>query len=184
MPTTLSRSLLAVLVPGIIAVAPWLLALVQHTEATLGLDHYPSLGYALMFASAAVAGTIFQGIGSFIEVSWDGRLEKEYGVLENWYSYLSRTQTPEPVGFRYLSRMATALYFDLGMLFATPVFLLGATGLTIMRFPNLTAPAGLFGLLLAIAAPVYFYWSARITHKLLCKTRQELNQRIRSAAPN
>lgn len=37
-PTTVTRSILTVLVPGLVAVTPWLLALVQHTQATFGFD--------------------------------------------------------------------------------------------------------------------------------------------------
>jgi hypothetical protein len=85
MPATLTRSLLAVLVPGLVAVAPWLLTLLQHTRATLGLDQYPVVAYALLFACVTVVGTIFEGIATWVEIRWDKERESEFAVQENCY---------------------------------------------------------------------------------------------------
>src|SRR3979490_266949 len=112
MPTTLTRSLLVVLIPGIVAIAPWLLALVQYTTATLGFATNAPVGSALVFSAAAVAGSVLEGLASHIEVRWDRQLESQFAVHENWYAYLSRTFDHEPVGYRYLSRMVTTLYFE------------------------------------------------------------------------
>lgn len=60
-PTTISRSVLTVLVPGLVAIAPWLLALVQHTQATFGFDKYPTLAHLMLFASIVVTGSVFEG---------------------------------------------------------------------------------------------------------------------------
>jgi len=178
LPTELSRSLLTVLIPGAIGVAPWVLALLQHTSATLGLNEYPTVGYVLLFCVAAVAGTVFQGLGSFAEVRWDRERESEYSVKENWFAYLSRTFPGEPVGYRYVSRMATALHFDLAMLLAGPLFVLGSTLLACLRFSELRAALGSVGVALLLLSVLYFRWSARCTHKLLCETRIELNRRL------
>ena len=45
MPMTLTRSLLTVLIPGLVFIAPWLLMLVQHTEATLGFSEFQAFGF-------------------------------------------------------------------------------------------------------------------------------------------
>lgn len=136
MPTTLTRSLLVVLLPGVVTVSPWLLALALYTEATLGLDDYPALGHALLFACVAVVGSIFEDLGTHIEVHWDRRRETEYSLKDNWYAYLAHKFEAEPVGFKYMARLATTLYFELSMAFAAPTFMAGAGVLAASRFPD------------------------------------------------
>lgn len=181
MPTTLSRSLLTILIPGIVASAPWLLALVQHTSATLGLGEYTTLGHALIFATAAVTGAIFEGLGSVLEERWDKEREEKYSVTSNWYDYLARSFDKEPVAYRYISRMVTSLYFELSMLFAVPVFIVGSVLLTVLRFTHLTVHVVLLGVIVIIFSTIYLWWQARCTHEVLCRTRKEMNQRMGAA---
>src|SRR5688572_3098080 len=136
MPMTLTRSLLTVLIPGLIAIAPWLLMLVQHTSATLGFKEYSTLANALVFASAAVAGSFFEAQGTRFELAWDKERESEFSVQENWYAYLARNVEREPVAYRYLSRLVTTLYSELAMIFAAPCFFLGACVLASLRFKD------------------------------------------------
>lgn len=178
MPTTLSRSILTVLIPGLIAICPWLLAIVQNTPATLGFGTFNTLANALVFCAAAVAGSICERIGTSLEFRWDHERDGEYAVFENWYSYLCNTGEKEPVAFRYLSRLVTSLYFELGMFVAGPSFIIGAAVLASLRFPAWSVLFGIAGLVLAIAGGYFFYYQARDTHLLLCKTRAQLNQRL------
>jgi hypothetical protein len=100
--------------------------------------------------------------------------------MENWYTYLSRQLDPEPVGFRYLSRMVTTLYFELGMLFATPIFAEG-TGVAVAHFyPQRTCPIVALANVVAIGFIAYFTWQARETHLVLCRTRKEINDRTQT----
>jgi hypothetical protein len=178
MPTTLTRSFLSVLVPGLVGVAPWLLALVQHTDATLGFTEYSSLANSLLFAVAAVAGTIFEGIGTFVEARWDRKLQESHAVKDSWFSYLARTFQHEPVGYRYISRLATTLSFELSMLSAAPVFIVGVATLTLLRFPALKWVIALGGPVVLVLTLAYFSYSASCTHRTLCETRRELNSRL------
>lgn len=179
---TLTRSLLTILVPGIVAISPWLLALVQNTSATLGFDKYPSLANALVFAAAAVVGSVCEGFGTTVEAGWDKEREGEYSIKENWHAYLAHRFETEPVGYRYLSRLVTALYFELSMLFAVPSFLFGGFILASLRFPEQWIVFALLTLLALVASGYYLHWQARCTHRVLCETRQELNRRWTSAA--
>lgn len=178
MPMTLTRSLLTVLIPGLVFIAPWLLMLVQHTEATLGFSEFNTLANALVFASAAVAGLAIEGVGTHIEVTWDKEREKALSVKEHWYAYLARKIDPEPVGYRYLSRLVTTLYSELGLLFAAPSFFLGSGLLAALRFDGHALWFVTAGVLVAIASAFYFRWQARHTHEQLCVTRKELNERL------
>lgn len=174
-PTTVTRSVLTILVPGLIAVSPWLLALVQHTQATFGFDKYPTLAHLMLFASVVVAGAIFEGVGSLFEVWWDRKLCGEMDVEGDWYAYFATKESL--VGHRYISRLVTTLYFELSMMLSVPTFIAGASVLAVLRFSSLTwwslVLFGGFALLVAY----YFYWQASTTHRVLCTTRRELRAR-------
>jgi hypothetical protein len=177
MPMTLTRSLLTILIPGLVAIAPWLLILVQHTPATLGFDKYVVLANALVFASAATVGSIFESIGTGAEVEWDKELEAEFAVEENWYAYLAKSFEKEPVGYRYLSRLVTSLYFELSMRIAVPVFVFGACILACLRFQDLLVLIAVASLAIAVILGRYFHRQARHTHRVICETRLEFNKR-------
>jgi hypothetical protein len=175
-PTTISRSVLTVLVPGLVAIAPWLLALVQHTQATFGFDKYPTLAHLMLFASIVVTGSVFEGIGSFFESRWDGKLAGEMDVEEDWFAYLASKESP--VGHRYISRLVTTLYFELAMVLAAPSFVAGAMTLAVFRFPSLPWWIHVIFGVLGVAIAAYFYWQAGKTHRALCVTRKELRARV------
>lgn len=182
MPTELSRSLLTILIPGLVAVSPWLLALVQYTPATLGFGSYGTLAHAMLFSLVVVVGSVFQGLGSFLEVRWDKEREGEFEVKECWFAYLASSSSP--VGHRYLSRLVTLLYFEIGMFQAVVPFAIGAALLAQLRFPQLSPWLCLLTPLVVSVPTVYFYWQARCTHKALCETRQQLQKRISGSGQN
>ena len=177
MPTTLTRSLVTILVPGLVAVAPWLLSIVLFTKATLGFDQYPTLAHAMLFALVVVVGSLFQGLGSYIEHRWDKSRNEagECDVYGDWYAYLASVESP--VGHRYLSRLVTSLYFELTMLFAAPVFFVGTGLLVILRFPEHAICAAAGALLASVLAVLYFRWQAYDTHGALCTTRSKIRRK-------
>jgi hypothetical protein len=95
-PTTLSRSTVTILVPGTVALSPWLLLLVQHTSATLGYKDYATLANAMVLAGVIVTGSICEGLGTFVELHWDCKRESELEIKENWHKYLSKVLTKNP----------------------------------------------------------------------------------------
>lgn len=189
MPIDLTRSVLAVFIPGAVALSPWLLALVLYTDATLGyIEKNNTLANAFLLAVVAVGGLVCQMTASWIEVGWDEEREEAFKVTENWYLYLANKVTPEPVGYRYMSRLATMLYFELTMLVATVPFSFGAALLVWLRFPDQRAEL----MIALVIGGLFVFWffrkNARATHEVLCKTRRELNERYMlhsrsSAAP-
>ena len=181
MPTTLTRSLLTVLIPGLVAVAPWLVWLVQYTSATFGANENAVLANALIFALVVVAGSTCEGLGTYLEHRWDRQLEATHQVQEHWIRYLSYSGEREPVAFRYLSRLVTTLYFELSMLFATPVFVGGATLLASMRFPAQRCWIIPLGIVVAVSFIAYFRYQARQTHEGMCKVRKSINLPARPA---
>lgn len=183
MPITLTRSLMVILVPGLVALAPWVMfVMYKWPEAAALYNRHSALTNVGLFAAVVICGAIFEGLGSVLEARWDKKREREFEVRENWFAYLARA-TPEPVGHRYISRMATTMYFELSMLFATAIFF-GAGG-ALARLLGLPGWVAFFSLGLAIAGVFYFHWQAQCTHKVLCEARAELNRRTlasRSAA--
>lgn len=175
MPTTLNRSLLVTLILGVVAISPWVLALLQYTTVTFGLDKYPVIGYVLLFAAATVAGSICEGIASFVEAQWDRDRECKYAVHENWMIYLTSCFPNEPVGYRYIARRAVTLYFELTMMCAFPSFVVGCSVLAAHRYPAFErwiTYATIAGVVVGVS---YFRYQARVTHELLCRTRQDMN---------
>lgn len=82
-----------------------------------------------------IVGSVFEEIGNYVEKSWDAEKAKESEpaiendwVSRDWRTYLSKSfGNSEPVGYRYLSRKVTAMYFELGMMCGIPTALVGAT---------------------------------------------------------
>lgn len=178
MPLTLTRSLLVVLVPGIVALAPWLLWLVRDYASIAELyREFPQAVAAAAFAAVVVFGTTVESLNSYLEDLWDAERETQWAVRANWYDYLARSFDHEPVGYTYLSRMITTMYFELGMAWAIAI-----AGLGVMMFISTSPVVSLFGLGVAAAAAILAPWlavtAAKDTHEVLCRVRFELNRRL------
>jgi hypothetical protein len=124
-----------------------------------------------------IAGSLFEIISGAWEVKWDRELEADMQVDENWYVYLSRSVSPEPVGYRYLSRIVTRMYFESNMALASLSFFLGSATI-FFRSQGITSVFSWSFIALVIIVPFAFKRSAIRSHFLLCETRREINERI------
>jgi hypothetical protein len=168
--------LVVVLVPGIVAAAPWLLWIVKEWENAAKLyQAFPSLITALLFAIVVVFGSVFEGISSLLEFRWDKEREDELDVKKHWYAYLARICPTEPVAHNYLSRMATTLYFELAMVWATSLFFSGVVVLLWSAERPINGFIFVVLITAAISSPLYFWWQARCSHRVLCETRRAIN---------
>jgi hypothetical protein len=180
MPVTLTRSLLVVIIPGLIAIAPWMLWLASKIDGIGELyKNYATLLHASMLGLAIILGSIIEGQLSKLEVTWDKEREKTYKVRKNWYDYLAHEFSAEPVGFRYLARMATTMYFELSMMAASAIALLGVALLLIEHAEGPWKGLSLIALLIAVLAAQFFHNQAKTTHEVLCEGRKEINARLR-----
>jgi hypothetical protein len=183
MPLNLTRSILAIIIPGGVAVAPWLVLVHRAWPSLSSLySEFPLLVNGVIFGVVVVLGTIFESFGSAKEFRWDKEIEEELGVTENWYQYLARTVDPEPVAHRYISRLVTSLYFELTMTFATMMFALGTSVIAFFSDSRLNVFAGIGLIAAGLLFSAYFQIQAKKTHRVLCETRKELNERIDGAA--
>jgi hypothetical protein len=182
MPFTLTRSLIVVLVPGLVATAPWILLIAIYFPLALhAYDTHAVAWNALMFALVVVVGSVLEGIGSNLEVKWDKERDFDFDVQENWYKYLALTPSVEPVGFRYISRNVTTLYFELAMSIAGPSMLVGITFLNAPHEQPLASWRVILAALLVILAWFAyrsFNGHAHDTHLVLCKVRREIVERL------
>lgn len=175
LPLTPTRFLLGVVIPGIVLAAPWLILVAELWPDTRAFyEDYPILGNAVLFAIVTIVGTVIEGLGPYREYAWDRRLETEFAVEQNWYAYLAQDSSPEPVGHRYVGRLVTSMYFELGMMISTPILLLGLVVLGVnTEFPM--SPMAAIGLLgTAMIAFWFFRKEARDSHRALCRARKEL----------
>lgn len=178
LPLTLTRSLLGVLIPGIVGSAAWLMILAEALpNIHIFYERYPVLGNLTLFAVVVVLGLVIEGLNSYVEARWDQERERTLGVREFWYAYLAQDAAPAPVGHRHISRLVSSLYFELGMMIATPLLMLGlfavATRTDIALGWKGSAVLGS----LALASFFWFRRLARDTHRALCRTRMELVER-------
>lgn len=182
-PSDLTRSFLTILVPGVVALSPWVLLLIWNTSAGASLKDYPALANIFFFAAVSVVGSVCNGFGTLVEsFILDECRNQKYEVDEYWFRYLSHVPGKEPVGFRFLSRLAGVLSFELAMFWASFPFVIGSAVLTDQLFPHLGGRL-VYGVaaLLVIVLPSFFFCMAAITHHALATTRREVLQRIERA---
>lgn len=182
MPMTLTRSLLTVILPGMVALAPWLLvAMMANADLRFLYTKYPVPFHVSAFGVAVLVGSIFEEIGCYLERRWDtdvedeGRPEPNVGWLaKDWYAYLGKSfGDNEPVGYRYASRKVTSLYFEIAMMFSVPCCFAGLSMLFVALQGDLNHLAVLF-LVFALLGFLLFSKMARDTHQLLCELRHFL----------
>lgn len=179
MPFTLTRSILVVIIPGLIALAPWALWVASKIPQFGGLySTYATLVNASLIGVGIIIGSFIEGAMSHLEVKWDTKCEEQYKVRDNWFDYLAQQFKAEPVGFRYISRLATTMYFELSMMAATPIALLGFAILIYDHSPFWRCIGSVGMVLFALGSIIWFCWQAKCTHKVLCEARKELNERI------
>jgi hypothetical protein len=177
MPTTLSRSFLVIILPGVVAAAPWLLIISSRLQGFSDFyKEYQLVVNACLFAFVVIVGSLFEGVNSHLEIKWDKEREKEYGVEKNWYDYLALVCNAEPVGFKYIARMVTLMYFELSMMLASVLFGTGVLALLVSH--AMPCWAVMLTAVLTVAAPLYFWWQAKCSHEVLCRSRKELNDRL------
>jgi hypothetical protein len=172
-----------VIIPGLIAIAPWALWLALKIEDFVALYRtYATLINASVLGLAIILGSILEGLLSHVEIAWDKEREKKYQVRKNWFDYLSHEFSTEPVGFRYLARMATSMYFELAMMAASALALLGVAVLLIEHASGPWKAASLVVALAAAFVAQFFYHQAKASHEVLCESRREINARLKGRA--
>lgn len=182
MPVTLTRTVLVILIPGGIAVISWILLYLLEVDTKSADSFYQLYSMPInlcFFAVVVIIGTTIEGVNTHLEVRWDKIREKQFDIENNWYAYLSCTPTSEPVAFKYFTRLVTTMYFELGMMWATLSFGLGVASIICTLKPSCYGLYSVIAVVISIVLAIYFYWQASTSHKVLCKTRKELINRLK-----
>ena len=185
------RPLVSLVVPGSIAVAPGMAALLWAN---------PWLRCAVMsnrneFTAALVllvlfAGLLCEDLGSHLEFLFDCLLDNPSGKAaearvkdahgQNWYEYLRIAYRIEPIGHHYMRTLVIRLKFELG---SCAAFVFATLGIWWMptTYGNRVLSSILPLVLVAVSCV-----EAKLTHELLSNLRAELLKGIREwpeAAP-
>jgi len=180
LPLNLTRSVLTILIPGAVASAPWLLwALIEIDPTGNYYEKYAFPIHVLSFVVAVVVGSIINTLVSYIELAWDNSQGSKDApkigdswLEKDWYAYLSSAfGETEPVGYRYLSHLVSALYFELGMIGAVPI---GVLAVAVFLMHHNHCAWAVASVVAAAAFGALFYKTAQHTHLVLCKTRREI----------
>ncbi len=183
---SLTRAILVVLIPGTVLISPFLLILaVEFPSLILMYEKLALPFHVAAFSLVAITGTLIEGSMSYIEKRWDTKASRETPpefddknwLENNWYDYLAvKFGEKEPVGFRYLSRKATELYFHLAMMIAAPFASIGTGFLLFLQGGKCWMICGLLGV--AVIFFLIFGKFAADTHCLLFNARAALMHRL------
>lgn len=179
MPLSLTRSIMVILLPGFIVCLPIIIAAIDFSEVRTITRETPQVSIAIAFTATVLMGSILEALSSRIEISLDKKWEQELSVRANWFDYLAHNDGNEPVGFRYLSRLATTMYFELSMACATIL-----SGILSIIFISLNYGLQSCGII-AFLAVIFFlmsytlYKSGCDTHFVLCTARKEIMSRLK-----
>jgi hypothetical protein len=172
------KPLVGVIIPGAIAVAPYVIVTQAYVPKVLTFWHdHESSFVALVLACMIAAGLALEDIGAFIEHEvLDPRLEKsECGHVADWDRYLQLKMKDEYIGQRYVRTLVTRLKFELSMF---PALLILTGGIVwIQALYQVWSRVGialLSAFLLCLSA--FMLWQAWLSTKALSKTRKLLLQ--------
>jgi hypothetical protein len=146
--------------PGLVASSPYTwLWLLGASDVRVFLGQHEAIAVAAAVLLWVVSGFAIESLGSYVEVHWiDRRRPDHEEMLKNWWRYLRIAWVTEPVGQHYLRRLLTSFKFELNMLVAVWVCLVGVGLLAVagrMSWPSavlIVLVLGTMSLLLAKAA--------------------------------
>ncbi len=177
--TDVFRPLATLLIPGVIGLTSWFLALVWKfpTLKDIVTRNHTDTGFVLLLLTV-FAGLVFEDFGARWEVQldrWaDRRTNNEH--TKNWLAYLQTSFKSDPIGRRYARALVLRLKFELGVAFAMTSAGLGLIWLAVLGLNySFVLASGLLCLFFTLWGLV----EARETHKVLSKTRAILLGEIR-----
>ena len=171
--TEVLRPITTLIVPGTIAVGPFVLILEDYVAPVARfMAEHASAFAVLLVISVLAAGFIIDDLGAAIESRiWDPLLEKrDPSHTRNWHAYLKLQINDELVGQRYLRTKVTQLKFELAMAPALMIFWIGLAWLQVIH--GLWSRLGFVVVtLLILAGAGYLLWESFKTARVLSRTR-------------
>lgn len=169
---------LTYIVPGAFAVGPYVLVLIELQPS---IDRFwqthPTIFSILMTIIVLFVGALLEELGTRLELRWDKRI----GVT-NWERYLQLRVKDEIVGQRYLRIILMRMKFELSMVLAIPLMLIG------LAWFNQVYPYSSWGTISWIVAffvlvTMYLLWESYQSAVLLNTTRSLIIEAVQQEAP-
>lgn len=170
------RTVLVIIIPGLVAGVPLLFILEHFAPGTLKyMSANPTLASFLVLFGASTLGMIATQFGTRIEVWWiDRDLAEEVVDFESdWMRYLRCTLPDDLVAKGYINGRVLHLQFELAMSAAFVMFCAASTWAWSLH-RSCTCGSLQTYLLIGLAAAIYFAYEAKSTAKLLARLRKEL----------
>lgn len=178
----LFRPLVTLVVPGAIAIAPYVIV-VQHYIPDVGAfwTHHSSAFVGIVIVAIVAAGMVLEDIGAQLETFWDKRNRKRDADEENrWNRYLALNTQDQIIGQRYLRTLSMRMKFELS---ATPALLLHSAGLYWVHYvcPGTFSRCGISSLCLGLAAVgAYMAYESYCSTRVLARVRKVIVDAIES----
>jgi hypothetical protein len=122
------RPLSVLFLPGSIAISPFVfITLAYNPKLQIWVNGNTNLFIFILILIALAVGHMLEDVGSFIERRLDDLLDKKSTnhLEKRWYPYLKLKINEEYVGQRYLRTILVRMKFELSMVPALMVFLIG-----------------------------------------------------------
>lgn len=174
------RSVLTLLIPGSVSLAPWCVILWHYRPTLLqfALDHSVFSGFIFLLA-ALWAGKTLDDMGTWWETHFnDTRLKKkaEFSSFEgDWDFYLCTVYEHEPVGLRYIHDMVMALKFEINQGLSLIIAGIGSIFCFVLKTGFCWYHILIFYLLLSFLI-VLFLYNSYCTSIVLARTRKKLRK--------
>lgn len=126
--TEILRPLTTLIIPGALAVSPYVALLwIHHPALARFADSHPTLSGTLLLLLTVAAGHLLEDAGSALERRWDAWRERGNPDHREarWLPYLQLRIPEDRVGQRYLRTLLVRMKFELSLFWALLVFLPG-----------------------------------------------------------
>ena len=172
------RPIVTLVLPGIIAAAPFVVLAVQYYPRLWDfISTESATAVFLGFILAIGFGLISHDLGTNIERAWIDKIleKKDSEYMDDWYRYLRCTfdNSSPPVGQKYIHDLLLYLWFELNLAVALAI---GWIGTLLLQFLSPVLSPSTFKIITAISVLViaYLLWEAYNTGKILARVRKEL----------
>lgn len=171
----LFRPLVTLVVPGAIALGPYVIVTRSKVPPVAAFWASEPAGFVTILLVAVLAGgLILEDVGSRIETLWDRVNAKQESSLQaEWHAYLQLQDTKDSAGQHYLDSLLLRMKFELSM---APALLLHAIGLiwinAIHRLFTTTSMGLLAGGITLLA--LYLLWESRSSAVNLIRVRRDI----------
>jgi len=176
------RTLFIYIVPGAIAVLPWLCFFVHEVNGILGYadEHQPLAAVVLLLLCLSI-GKLTDGLGTLWEVNVnDARLTRKSefpNFQSDWQRYIRTAFIHEPVAVGYIENLTQTLKFELNVGAGFGLFAAGQIPLARI-LENYSACHGALVVLGALAIAAFAFWSSYGTSYVLASVRKWLGEGI------